>query len=281
MVCLRALHPRGSGGAFWDGWTGGSIPRPQWGFGAPISGVVDTRSLRWRVFDRSWCICSFYAPHVGLPVGIRVTFWREFVHRATHIHSSLGLPMVIPGDANVWHPHFRLRTRSCDAMILSFMDLLISSCHLELCNPSGQATHISGGGLDCVFISRSCAVPITVHSGNQCCVEAPACCPLLGSDHFLCVAHSIPLPVSPARCEHRPLHPLRDWKPTLLRAHQDVLQWSSRLDAMISGPLPRESDRTSPFFARMPLHSARILAADSLHGGPPECFEACIARNGA
>ena len=34
---------------------------------------------------------------------------------------------------------------------------------------------------------RSCAVPVRVHSGDHCCDEAPVCCPLLGSDHFLCV----------------------------------------------------------------------------------------------
>ena len=124
--------------------------------------------------------------------------------------------MIIAGDANVWHPHFRLRTRHCDALVLPFVDLLISSCTLEICNPREQATHVGGGGLDCVFISRSCAVLVRVHSGDHCCDEAPVCCPLLGSDHFLCVAQSIPLPFGPSRrSELRPLPPLRDWAPTL------------------------------------------------------------------
>ena len=132
---------------------------------------------------------------------------------------SVGLPMIIAGDANVWHPHFRLRTRHCDSLVLPFVDLLISSCNLEICNPREQATHVGGGGLDCVFISRSCAVPARVHSGDHCCDEAPVCCPLLGSDHFLCVAQPIPLPLGPSRrSERRPLPPLRDWAPTLLRA---------------------------------------------------------------
>ena len=115
-----------------------------------------------------------------------------------------------------------LSTRCCDAMILPFVDLLISCCNLEFCNPREQATHITGGGLEIVFTS-SCAVPITVHSGNQCCGVAPGCCPLPGSDHFFCVAHSIPLHVSHARCGHRPLPLLRDWKNSLLRAHEDLL----------------------------------------------------------
>ena len=179
--------------------------------GAPVPSVEDTTPVRRRVFDRSWCTCSFYAPHAGLLPDIQDAFWREFVHRASD--RSLGFD-----------------NGNRDAMILPFVDLVISSCNLEVCNPREQATHISGS---------------TVHSGNQCCMEAPACCPLLGSDHFLCVAHSIPLTVSPTRCEHRPLPPLWDWKPTLLRAHQDLLQWSSRLDAMPLGPLPRETDRSS------------------------------------
>ena len=33
----------------------------------PVSGVDDTTSVRWRVFGGSWCICSFYAPHAGVP----------------------------------------------------------------------------------------------------------------------------------------------------------------------------------------------------------------------
>ena len=48
----------------------------------------------------------------------------------------------------------------------------------------------------------------------------------------MCVAQSIPLPLDPSRrSEWRPPPPLRDWTPTLLRAHSALLHWSSRLDA--------------------------------------------------
>ena len=67
----------------------------------PVSGVDDTTSVRWRVFGGSWCICSFYAPHAGVPIDARLSFWRDFVHSATRIHRSAGLTMIIAGDANV------------------------------------------------------------------------------------------------------------------------------------------------------------------------------------
>ena len=104
---------------------------------------------------------------------------------------------------------------------------------------------------------------------------------------MLCGDASLP----PARCEHRPLPPLRDWKPTLLRAHQDVIQWSSRLDAMLPGPLPRETDRTSTmddmFVSLITIFRMRAPSQRQhpRHKQPawwtPGCFEACVARNGA
>ena len=93
-------------------------------------------------------------------------------------------------------------------------------------------------------LQKQCSPCLRVHSGDHCCDEAPVCCPLLGSDHFLCVAQPIPLPLGPStRSERRPLPPLRDWAPTLLRARGALLHWSSRLDALLCGPLP-VSDRS-------------------------------------
>ena len=178
----------------------------------PISSADDTTSVRWRVIGGSWCICSFNAQHAGIPIHARLSFWRDFVHSATRIHHSVGLAMIIAGDANVWHLISDCAPGHCDSLVIPFVDLLISSCNLELCNPRDQATHV-GSGLDCVF-SRSCAVPVRVHSGDHCCDEAPVCCPLLVSDHFLCVAQSIPLSLGPStRSEWK--FPLRDWAPTL------------------------------------------------------------------
>ena len=58
---------------------------------------------------------------------------------ARRVHIEVRLPMIVAGDANVWHPHFNLgRSRSADNMIVPFIDLLISSCGLVLCNLAGH-----------------------------------------------------------------------------------------------------------------------------------------------
>ena len=37
-----------------------------------LPGVEDVLSMRWRVVEDAVCICSFYAPHAGLPESDRV-----------------------------------------------------------------------------------------------------------------------------------------------------------------------------------------------------------------
>ena len=82
------------------------------------------------------CVCSFYAPQTGIIEAERVQFWQEFVAVARRVQIEVRFPMIIAGDANVGHPHFTLgRSRSADNMIVPFIDLLISSCGLVLCNP--------------------------------------------------------------------------------------------------------------------------------------------------
>ena len=130
---------------------------------------------------------------------------------AKHVDSTMSLPMIMAGDANVWHPHFNLgRTRSVDALIIPFVDLLASSCGLRLCNPRDQATHLAGAALDLVFISSPCEAVVRVHNGVSCCSEVPSCCTLLGSDHFLCVAATQLTWRPPLEAGPR-LPPLRDW----------------------------------------------------------------------
>ena len=73
------------------------------------------------------------------------------------------------------------QSRSCDVPIIPFLDLLMASCRLELCNPPDRATHISGAGLDCIFISSGHVVDVVVHDGLQCCTGSLVCCPSLGS----------------------------------------------------------------------------------------------------
>ena len=87
-----------------------------------------------------------------------------------------------------------------------------------------------------------------------------------------------------------PPPPLRDWAPTLLRAHGALLHWSSRLDALLCGPLP-VSDRSliveeifnnlitillqhAPSQCQFPRRRQPVWWTS-------ECFAACVARNGA
>ena len=54
---------------------------------SPIPGIADLQSLRWRLVSGVVCVCSFYAPHVGIAVDARVEFWRTLagsVHRVSH-----------------------------------------------------------------------------------------------------------------------------------------------------------------------------------------------------
>ena len=133
-------------------------------------------------------------------MNVRVAFWQELTVTVRHVRSTVDLPMVIvAGDANVWHPYFSLgRSRSVDNLVVPFIDLLITSCGFRLINPPDQATHVAGAALDLMLISSHCPCSMLVHSGLQCCVEAPGCCPIVGSDHYLCVAS--------ASLVHRPAH---------------------------------------------------------------------------
>ena len=43
-----------------------------------IAGIEDSQSLRWRSVTGVACVCSLYAPHVGIAVDVHVAFWRTF-----------------------------------------------------------------------------------------------------------------------------------------------------------------------------------------------------------
>ena len=47
-------------------------------------------------------VCSFCAPRAGTIADVRVAFWQELVVTARHAHSTINLPMVIAGDANIF-----------------------------------------------------------------------------------------------------------------------------------------------------------------------------------
>ena len=83
----------------------------------------------------------------------------------------MDLPLLVTGDANVWHPEFSLgRSRSQDDLIVPLVDLLVSSCGFALINPRDQATHDAGAALDLVFVSADCPSTLRIHDGIGCCV---------------------------------------------------------------------------------------------------------------
>ena len=230
-------------------------------------------------------------PHPGIDVNVRVAFWQELLATVKHVRSTIDLPIVIAGDANVWLPCFSLgRSRSADNLVVPFIDLLISSCGLRLINPPDQATHVAGAAFDLMLISSHCPCSILVHSGLQCCVEARGCCPLMGSDHYLCVA-SAPLIHRPAHVQSQHLPPMRNWSSTLLRAYGDLCTWSGRVFYRLQGPTPDCPARRLGVVDQL---YDQLLSVLSWHSPRPrmvprrqplwwthECFSACVARNGA
>ena len=73
----------------------------------PIPGTPDSQSLRWRLISGSLCVCSFYAPHVGILSDTRIRIWRTLaasVHRVSQLHS--GASLLLAGDSNIWCPFF-------------------------------------------------------------------------------------------------------------------------------------------------------------------------------
>ena len=200
--------------------------------------------------------------------------------------------MIMAGDANVWHPHFNLgRTRSVDALIIPFVDLLASSCGLGLCNPRDQATHLAGAALDLVFISSPCEAVVRVHDGVSCCSEVPSCCPLLGSDHFLCVA-ATQLTCRPPPEAGPCLPPLRDWCPTLCSAYSSIIEWSRDVHSLLWSVAPTDEDRRlstvdavyEQLLSILMWHAPsqfRLRRRRQPSWWTPACMAACIARNGA
>ena len=87
---------------------------------SPIPTIADLQSLCWRLVSGVICVCSNYAPHVGISVDARVEFWRTLagsVHRVSHTH--IQLPMLLVGDSNVWLPPFHLgRSRQADSALV-------------------------------------------------------------------------------------------------------------------------------------------------------------------
>ena len=87
--------------------------------------------------------------------------------------TTMGLPLIIAGGANVRHPHFNLsRPRSCDVMVFSFVDLLVMSCNLRCATP----VHRSPTSAEPVKIASSS--PEVVPLESRCTRESDVACRL-------------------------------------------------------------------------------------------------------
>ena len=77
---------------------------------SPIPGTPDSHSPFAGVSSPALCVCSFYAPHVGIASDTR-KFWRTLaasVHRVSEVHT--GIPLLLVPDSNgygqLWPNYF-------------------------------------------------------------------------------------------------------------------------------------------------------------------------------
>ena len=104
-------------------------------------------------------------------------------------------------------------------------------------NPPDRPTHRCGAALS------AC---VTAHSGSNCCLLAPLCCPLLSSDHMLCSCHLDihQAPLSPFSA-HSPLPRVRDWSTVVAACHHTLSTWHQSVLTHVSDPPPDFPERAS------------------------------------
>ena len=251
-------------------------------------GTPDSQSIRWRFTSGSLCVCSFYAPHVGIPSEIRIQFWRKLaatVHRVSQLHS--GTPLFLAGDSNTLFLFFQFgRLRQADAPLVPIVQEILQFHYLVISEPPDLPTHRCGAALDIILSSPSLSACVTV----SCCPLAPLCCPLLSSDHILCSCglDILQAPVSPVSA-HWPLPRVRDFSTVVASCHHSLSAWHQSVLACGSGPLPD--------FPECAYSFTRILCGCASHhsrrrpGSSPRtrkplwwngaCYHALVARNGS
>ena len=96
----------------------------------------------------------------------RKWFWTKvfldefFAHLDENVPNRL--PMLLAGDAYVWHPHFNVgRQHLVDDLIVPLVFAVWSCC--------------AGAALDLVMMFSSCSGSVRVHDGMGCCNHAPGC----------------------------------------------------------------------------------------------------------
>ena len=175
-----------------------------------VPGVTNTQRIRWRLVSGLVCVCSLYAPHIGVDDQFRSLFWQELVASVKHTQWTLpDTPIILSGDANVWWPEFHLgRERPRDRFIFPYIRELLEGCGLSLRNPLRvPRTSLELRSTRCSF-RRSVAEHLMPNARN----------------HFLCqfsfpaVRHaSVPADTFPV---------VRDWEPILLAARTELDSWA-------------------------------------------------------
>ena len=154
-----------------------------------------------------------------------------------------------------------------------------------------MATHDAGAALDLVIVSADCPSTLRIHDGIGCCAQAPGCCPVMGSDHRLCVV-STQLNFRTNHDVSRGIFHLRDWSSTLFRTHVDLCQWSSDVSCRLDGVVPCDvasragvvDQLYQKFLAILSWHAPRQRCSprrSQPSWWTPECFATCVARKPA
>ena len=160
----------------WQPWSRGGFLVPLFHVASPIPGTPDSQSLRWRL-SGSLCVCSFFAPHVGIASDTHVQFWRTLaasVHLVSQLHS--GTSLLLEVDSNTPFSSSVVHDRLMH-LFLPIVQEILQSHSLVFRNPPDRPTHRCG---DIIFDSLSLPGCVTVHSGSNCCPLAP-CVVLLSS----------------------------------------------------------------------------------------------------
>ena len=117
------------------------------------------------------------------------------------------------------------RSRSFDVPIIPFLDLLLASCRLELCNPpdTSQALGwIASSSLPVMLWTSWCTMGRNVAQVPQCVAQCWGQTISCASQLVCLVPHVQTKYVVCCRF-------CAIWKPTLIRAHAELLQWSARV----------------------------------------------------
>ena len=113
-----------------------------------VPGVTDTQRTPWRLVSGLVCVCSFYAPHVGMDDQFRSLFWQELVASVKHTQRTLpGTRVVLSGDANVCWPEFHLgreRPRGRGLRGVGCLSETPCACHARHWSCARHGVHFGG-----------------------------------------------------------------------------------------------------------------------------------------